>query len=126
MHTDNEPKSALMRMVVPGGRFCDKLELGPDGLGASSVGTRALSESGTVGRWNREQTELFCVSRLINCVLEPSEEFLVMDFNFPIGDGGLKAVLQVLHLFLENPRWGESAAARARQIYTSNFRYCCL
>ncbi|CAD7695599.1 unnamed protein product [Ostreobium quekettii] len=122
VHTDNEPKSAVMRMVVPGGRFCDKLEMGPDGLGASAIGTRALSESGTVGKWSRDQTELFCVSRLINCVLEPSEEFLVMDFNFPVGGGGLKAVLQVLHLFLGDPKWEESSAARAKQIYASSFR----
>ena len=51
------------------------------------------------------QVELFCISKLINCVLEPDEEFLAMDFHFAVGDGGLRAVLQLLHLFLEQPRW---------------------
>lgn len=98
------------------------MEAGPSGLGATAIGTRALSESGTVGEWSREQTELFCVSRLINCIFESSEEFLVMDFTFPVGDGGLAAVLQVLHLFLETPAWDESAVSRSKQIYASNYR----
>ncbi|GMH43786.1 hypothetical protein BSKO_11720 [Bryopsis sp. KO-2023] len=122
VYADNEPKTALLRMVVPGGKFQDETEPGPSGMGATAIGTRALSESGTVGPWSREQTELFCVSRLINCMFESSDEFLVMDFNFPVGGGGLAAVLQVLHLFLESPRWEDSAVARAKQIYASNFR----
>lgn len=51
------------------------------------------------------QVELFCISKLINCVLEADEEFVAMDFHFAVGDGGLAAVLQLLHLFLEEPRW---------------------
>lgn len=47
VHTDNEPKSALMRMVVPGGRYSDKIGIGPNGTGSATVGTRALSESGS-------------------------------------------------------------------------------
>lgn len=50
-----------------------------------SIGTRTLSESGTVGHWRREQVELFCISKLINCVLESDEEFIVMDFHFATG-----------------------------------------
>ena len=50
-----------------------------------SIGTRTLSESGTVGTWRREQVELFCISKLINCVLESDEEFIVMDFHFATG-----------------------------------------
>lgn len=50
------------------------------------------------------QVELFCISKLINCVLEADEEFVCMDFHFAVGDGGLPAVLQLLHLFLEEPR----------------------
>ncbi len=50
------------------------------------------------------QVELFCISKLINCVLEADEEFVCMDFHFAVGDGGLPSVLQLLHLFLEEPR----------------------
>lgn len=54
------------------------------------------------------QVELFCISKLINCVLEADEEFVCMDFHFAVGDGGLPSVLQLLHLFMEAPRcaWG--------------------
>jgi len=50
-----------------------------------SIGTRTLSESGTVGAWRREQVELFCISKLINCMLESDEEFICMDFHFATG-----------------------------------------
>lgn len=53
--------------------------------GAIMVGTRAVSESGAVGSWRREQLELFCISRLINCSVEATEEQVVMDFSFPVG-----------------------------------------
>jgi hypothetical protein len=49
------------------------------------VGTRTLSESGTVGRWPREQVELFCITKLINCVIDADEEFICMDIHFAIG-----------------------------------------
>jgi hypothetical protein len=40
----------------------------------------------------------------------------------PSGEGGLKAVLELLHLFLEEPRWEESAMERAKQMYLSHYR----
>ena len=43
---------------------------------------RTLNEAGTVSDWSREQVELFCISKLINCVLEPDEEFVFLDFHF--------------------------------------------
>jgi hypothetical protein len=51
-----------------------------------SIGARALSESGTVGSWQRSQVELFCISKLINCVLESDEEFVCMDLHFAVGE----------------------------------------
>ena len=41
--------------------------------------------SGTVGTWQREQVELFCISRLLNVVLENDEEFVYMDCSCPVG-----------------------------------------
>jgi predicted Zn-dependent peptidase len=121
-HTDNEPRAAMVRVVASGGRSREGSGAGPSGNGAVAVGTRTLSESGTVGTWDREQVELFCISRLINCVLEADEEFLCMDFHFAVGDGGIAAVLQLLHLFLEAPRWEAAAMERSKQMYLSHYR----
>jgi hypothetical protein len=38
------------------------------------------------------------------------------------GDGGLRSVLEMLHLFLEAPRWEERAMERAKQMYLSHYR----
>lgn len=121
--TDNEPRAAMVRVVAAGGRALEKRGvIGPDGQGVVAVGTRTLSESGTVGDWDRAQVELFCISRLINCVLEANEEFICMDFHFAVGDGGVAAVLQLLHLFLESPRWEDAAMERSKQMYVSHYR----
>lgn len=121
--TDNEPRGAMVRVVAAGGRALESPGvIGPDGHGVVAIGTRTLSESGTVGAWSREQVELFCISRLINCVLEANEEFTCMDFHFAVGDGGVAAVMQLLHLFLEKPRWEDAAMERAKQMYISHYR----
>lgn len=83
--TDNEPCAAMIRIVAAGGRAAEGLEPGPSGSGAVSIGVRTLSESGTVGHWRREQVELFCISRLLNCMLETDEEFSFMDCQFAVG-----------------------------------------
>ena len=49
-----------------------------------------MSESGAVGKWAREEVEVFCVANLINCALEADEENMVMDFHCTVADGGLK------------------------------------
>ena len=84
-HSDNEPRSALMRIVAPGGRAVEGEGPGSQGCGAVAVGTRTLSESGTVGNWTRDQTELFVISKLLNCILEADEEFAYMDCQFAVG-----------------------------------------
>jgi hypothetical protein len=38
------------------------------------------------------------------------------------GEGGLQAVLGLLHLFLEAPRWEAGAMERAKQMYGSHWR----
>ena len=68
--------------LCTGGRANNGSGVGPSGAGVIAVGVRTLNEAGTVGHWRREQVELFCVSRLINCVLEPDEEFVFLDFHF--------------------------------------------
>eukprot|EP00884_Botryococcus_braunii_P007566 jgi/Botrbrau1/16810/Bobra.150_2s0037.1 len=122
MKSDNEPQAAMLRMVAAGGRSREGEGPGPSGTGAISVGVRTLSESGTVGPWRRDQVELFCISKLINCLLDADEEFVFMDCHFAVGDGGLKSVLELVHLFVEAPRWEEGAMERAKQMYLSHYR----
>ena len=58
LHTLNEPKGAVLRMVAKGGRAREAAAgSGADAhpLGAVAVGVRALAEAGTVGSWEREQ-----------------------------------------------------------------------
>ena len=38
------------------------------------------------------------------------------------GEGGLQAVMGLLHLFLEAPRWEAGAMERAKQMYASHWR----
>ncbi len=69
---------------MTGGRANNGQGVGPSGQGSVAVGVRTLNEAGTVGQWSREQVELFCMSKLINCVLEPDEEFVFLDFHFAL------------------------------------------
>lgn len=117
-HTLNEPCNAMLRVVAPGGRSMEDVKSG----GAVAVGTRTLSEGGCVADYSREQIELFCVSNLINCMLESDEEFVTMDFHFSMREEGLAKSLQLLHLVLTRPRWEGSAFERAKQLYASHWR----
>ena len=62
--TDNEPQAAMVRMVAAGGRAMEGQGPGPSGTGVVSIGTRTLSESGTVGSWRRDQVRLHHVLQL--------------------------------------------------------------
>eukprot|EP00250_Pteridium_aquilinum_P006240 c16198_g1_i1 orf=144-3938(+) len=116
--SNNEAKGGVMRLVVPGGRARETAEAS----GAVAVGMRTLSEGGTVGTFAREQVELFCVSNLINCVLEADEEFLCMDFHFTLRDGGMRATFELLHMILEHNIWMDDALDRAKQLYLTYYR----
>ena len=56
--TDNEPRGAMLRLVAAGGRATEGQGAGPLGTGVMALGTRTLSEAGTVGAWSREQVGL--------------------------------------------------------------------
>jgi predicted Zn-dependent peptidase len=114
--SENEPQGAVLRLVAPGGRAAESLP------GAVALGARALSESGTAGDWPREQVELFCVSRLVNCTLEADEEFLSLDCHCAVNENGLRSAFEVMHLMLRAPRWDESALGRAKQMYVTHVR----
>ena len=122
IRTDNEPQAAMIRVVAAGGRAAERLASSDgDGLGAIALATRALSEVGAIGPWERQQIELFCVSNLIHFVLETTEEFVVLDFHFASSEGGLRAVLEMIHLLLQEPRWEETSLVRAKQAYRAHY-----
>ncbi|KAK8964765.1 hypothetical protein KSP40_PGU008233 [Platanthera guangdongensis] len=116
--TKNEAKGGVMRLIVGGGRAAETL----DSKGSVVVGVRALSEGGCVGKFSREQVELFCVNHLINCSLESNEEVICMEFRFTMRDNGMRAAFQLLHMVLEHSVWTEDAFDRARQLYLSYYR----
>ncbi|KAG2497394.1 hypothetical protein HYH03_004550 [Edaphochlamys debaryana] len=119
-YTDNEPRSGLLRLIANGGRIAERPGVGE--FGRVVVGTRTLSESGAVGPWKREQIEVFCVANLVNCALEADEENIVMDFHFSSVDGGLEAMFQMIHMFLESPRWEPGAMERAKQAFLTSVK----
>eukprot|EP00929_Paragymnodinium_shiwhaense_P123816 TRINITY_DN9810_c1_g1_i2.p1 TRINITY_DN9810_c1_g1~~TRINITY_DN9810_c1_g1_i2.p1 ORF type:complete len:1528 (-),score=512.78 TRINITY_DN9810_c1_g1_i2:225-4733(-) len=110
--TANESQGT-MRLLVPGGRSADSM----DELGAAMVGIRTISESGAVSDFSREQIELFAVSNLVSVHLDLSMEFSYVDASFSMGDNGLVAVLELLHLLFQEPRWELPAFVRAQQAY---------
>jgi len=111
-NTTNESQGS-MRFLVPGGRSADT----PDELSAAMVGIRTISESGAVSTFSREQIELFAVSNLMSVHLDLNLEFSYIDANFSMTDNGLVAVLELLHLLFQEPRWELPAFVRAQQAY---------
>ncbi|PKA52843.1 hypothetical protein AXF42_Ash001824 [Apostasia shenzhenica] len=114
----NEARGGVMRLIVGGGRAAES----SDAKGSIVVGVRTLSEGGCVGKFSREQVELFCVNHLINCSLESNEEVICMEFRFTLRDDGMRAAFQLLHMVLEHSVWLEDAFDRARQLYLSYYR----
>ncbi|KAH9694153.1 Stromal processing peptidase [Citrus sinensis] len=114
----SEAQGGVMRLIVGGGRAAESSE----SRGAVIVGVRTLSEGGRVGKFSREQVELFCVNHLINCSLESTEEFIAMEFRFTLRDNGMRAAFQLLHMVLEHSVWLDDAFDRARQLYLSYYR----
>ncbi|XP_020590342.1 stromal processing peptidase, chloroplastic [Phalaenopsis equestris] len=116
--TKNEARGGVMRLIVGGGRAAET----SDSKGSIVVGVRTLSEGGCVGKFSREQVELFCVNHLINCSLESNEEVICMEFRFTLRDNGMRAAFQLLHMVLEHSVWLEDAFERSKQLYLSYYR----
>jgi len=57
-YSDSEPQSCLLRVCGAGGRALEDPPPGPSGGGAAAVAFRSISESGTVGHWQREQVSV--------------------------------------------------------------------
>jgi len=113
---DAEPGSAFLRLVVPGGRSREIPLAGPGGIGASAVGLRAIQEAGDVGEWSRKQIELLTMQHLLVYDVEPEVEYMFMDSAFAT-DGGLRTIMEIIHLTLTKPNWNEQALERVKDIY---------
>ena len=113
---DAEPGSGFLRLVVPGGRSHEPLDAGPDGIGSAALGLRTLQEAGTVGAWDRKQIELLTMQNLLVFDVEPEMEYLYLDGAFAV-DGGLRTILEIIHLLIEKPNWEETALERVKDIY---------
>lgn len=50
--------------------------------------------------------EVFCISNLVNSVMEADEEFIVLDVHFAVTGGSMEAMFEMLHEFLTAPRCG--------------------
>ncbi|KAK9797772.1 hypothetical protein WJX73_010222 [Symbiochloris irregularis] len=121
-YTDNEPGSCQMRITAVGGRIVDSDQVGPAGIGAVVIGTRTMSESGTVGDFTREQIELFSLSELVTCMLEAEGEYISMDSTFSSGEEGIRPAMELAHMFLQQPQWTEAALKRAKQAFIAFHR----
>ena len=114
-HSSHEPAGATMVLCTPGGRWTEPQTPGPSGAGAVVVGARTLQETGALGCWTRDQVSAFCMSHLVSGTVEADEEFLSIHAHCAVGDGGMQACFQVLHLMLGQPRWEAAALERAKQ-----------
>ena len=113
---DAEPGSAFLRLVVPGGRSVESPNIGPGGIGSSAVGLRTVQEAGDVGEWSRKQIELLTMQHLLVYDVEPEVEYMFLDSAFAT-DGGLRTILEIMHLTLTKPTWDEQALERVKDIY---------
>ena len=114
--TNNEPGSAFLRLVIPGGRTAEPTTAGPGGIGAAAVGFRTLQEVGSVGQWNRKQVELITMQNLVMFEVEPEAEYLFLDAAFAV-KGGLRTTLEIIHLLTSHPQWDAQALERVKDIY---------
>jgi predicted Zn-dependent peptidase len=114
--TNNEPGSAFLRLVVPGGRTAESTAPGPGGIGAAAVGFRTLQEVGAVGQWSRKQVELITMQNLVMFEVEPEAEYLFLDAAFAV-KGGLRTTLEIVHLLTSRPVWDANALERVKDIY---------
>ena len=114
--TNNEPGSAFLRLVIPGGRTAEPTTAGPGGIGAAAVGFRTLQEVGSIGRWSRKQIELVTMQNLVMFEVEPEAEYLFLDAAFAV-NGGLKCTLEIINLLTSEPVWDQNALERVKDIY---------
>ncbi|KAL8427666.1 hypothetical protein Efla_007085 [Eimeria flavescens] len=138
---EEERRTALIRVLIPGGRLASvNKELGSSEdsrseklrtLSAAMVlGARTMMEGGALGPFSREQIEAFCQGRLIGVSIECLDEFLVIDISTPAfaardsmprakthyGNAStLENAMQLLHLIFTAFNFEESAFRRAKQ-----------
>ncbi|CDI85286.1 hypothetical protein EPH_0053790 [Eimeria praecox] len=137
-----ERGSALIRVLIPGGRLGCNLDFEKSAVGirelealrqqsaAMVLGAMTMMEGGAVGSFTRRQIEAFCQERLIGVSIECLDEFFAIDISVPAfaardadsdrtGNPGrtstLESAMQLLHLIFTAFHFEESAFRRAKQ-----------
>ena len=77
---------------------------------------RKVREAGDVGEWSRRQMGLLTMQQLVVYDVEPEVEYMFLDSAFAT-DGGLRTILEIMHLTLTKPTWDEQALERVKDIY---------
>ena len=75
-----------------------------------------MQEAGDVGDWSRKQIELLTMQHLLVYDAEPEVEYMFMDSAFAT-EGGLRTILEIIHLTLTRANWNEQALERVKDIY---------
>lgn len=84
--------------------------------------THAVSEGGTMGTFCREEIEMFCLARLINCYIDTDPENNFIDWYSSADPKGLRGMFELCHLMIVQPCWTESGFQRAKTTILSNSR----
>ena len=136
--TDNERKIMMIRVVFPGGSMQNDVTAGLSGFGAAQVGVMSLSQSsrsplptpaslrpclGRLGEWTQGQTQLYCISNLVESGVDTTDEFVVITMSLPVLNDAPEVALELLHLSMEYPNWDEAAINLAKQSIISTFRH---
>jgi len=103
----------VRRKYLSGGRATE----GETTNGASVIGLRALSETGAVANFTREQIELFALTNMFSLNFDLNLECFCIDVNFSMGDSGFIAMLELVRLLFMEPRWEDVAFERAQQAH---------
>jgi predicted Zn-dependent peptidase len=75
-----------------------------------------------MGNFKREEIEMFCLERLINCYMDTDHENNFFDWYFSSNEAGLRGIFQLCHLMVTAPNWTESGFKRVKTTIESNSR----
>ena len=75
-----------------------------------------------MGQFCREEIEMFCLARLINCYIDTDPENNFIDWYSSSDTRGLRGMFELCHLMIMQPCWTESGFRRAKTTILSNSR----
>lgn len=78
--------------------------------------------AGKLGEWTQGQTQLYCISNLVESGVDTTDEFVVITMSLPVLNNAPEAALELLHLSMAHPHWDEAAVNLAKQSVISTFK----